>query len=205
MSPTLALFGTSADPPTFAHRAILQWLSPQFDQVIVWAADNPFKTDQTPLEHRQVMLEMLVAEIQISCPNVSHSIELGDSRTLNTVERTRQRWPDAELTLVVGSDVIPKLPHWYRAADLLSQVNLLILYRPGVALAESDLDALRQKGATVKIANFTGPQISSSDYREQGSMAGLTTAIANYIHQQGLYQWAESESAAQAADSATEL
>jgi nicotinate-nucleotide adenylyltransferase len=204
MSPTIALFGTSADPPTFAHRAILQWLSPQFDQVIVWAADNPFKADQTPLMHRQAMLELLVAEIQISCPNVGHYPELGDSRTLHTVERTHQRWPDSELTLVVGSDVVSKLPHWYRAADLLSQVDLLILYRPGVALVELDLEALRRKGATVKIANFTGPQISSSDYREQGSMAGLTSAISNYIHQQGLYQWAKSESAVRAADSATE-
>lgn len=39
----VALFGTSADPPTVGHQAILRWLSEHYDQVAVWAADNPFK------------------------------------------------------------------------------------------------------------------------------------------------------------------
>jgi Cytidylyltransferase-like len=50
-----ALFGTSADPPTLGHQAILEWLATQFDEVAVWAADNPFKVQQTPLYHRQTM------------------------------------------------------------------------------------------------------------------------------------------------------
>ncbi|NET52841.1 MAG: nicotinic acid mononucleotide adenylyltransferase, partial [Merismopedia sp. SIO2A8] len=33
---TLALFGTSADPPTAGHQQILRWLSYQYDHVIVW-------------------------------------------------------------------------------------------------------------------------------------------------------------------------
>ena len=41
---SVALFGTSADPPTSGHGAILGWLSQHYDQVAVWAADNPFKS-----------------------------------------------------------------------------------------------------------------------------------------------------------------
>ena len=52
----IALFGTSADPPTSGHQAILLWLSQRFDKVVVWASDNPFKTHQTLLEHRMAML-----------------------------------------------------------------------------------------------------------------------------------------------------
>ncbi|NJM46313.1 MAG: nicotinic acid mononucleotide adenylyltransferase, partial [Alkalinema sp. RU_4_3] len=40
----LALFGTSADPPTLGHLAIVNYLSAKYDRVAVWAADNPFKS-----------------------------------------------------------------------------------------------------------------------------------------------------------------
>ena len=56
----IALFGTSADPPTAAHQTILQWLSDHYDQVAVWASDNPFKENQTPLSHRMTMLALLI-------------------------------------------------------------------------------------------------------------------------------------------------
>ncbi|MGB3262812.1 MAG: adenylyltransferase/cytidyltransferase family protein, partial [Microcoleus sp.] len=52
----IALFGTSADPPTAGHKTILSWLSQHFDWVAVWASDNPFKSHSTSLEHRSAML-----------------------------------------------------------------------------------------------------------------------------------------------------
>jgi cytidyltransferase-like protein len=59
----IALFGTSADPPTSGHQAILNWLSQHYDLVAVWASDNPFKSHQTPLEHRSRMLRLLIEEL----------------------------------------------------------------------------------------------------------------------------------------------
>ncbi|MEY2856531.1 MAG: nicotinic acid mononucleotide adenyltransferase, partial [Cyanobacteriota bacterium] len=53
---TIALFGTSADPPTIGHQTILQWLSQHYDRIVVWASDNPFKQHQTPLKFRSEML-----------------------------------------------------------------------------------------------------------------------------------------------------
>lgn len=187
----IALFGTSADPPTRAHAAILEWLAGQFDQVVVWAADNPFKKDQTPLHHRQHMLHLLVQDLRVSHANVSLNPELSDWRTLRSVERAKQLWPTAQLTLVVGSDVVASLPHWYGVKDLLAQIDLLIVHRPGANIVESDLIQLQKLGANLAIADFTGPPISSTRYRQSQSTAGLTTAIADYIHRQGLYRWAE--------------
>ncbi|NEQ41665.1 MAG: nicotinic acid mononucleotide adenylyltransferase, partial [Okeania sp. SIO3I5] len=42
----IALFGTSADPPTAGHETIVRWLSQNFNKVVVWASDNPFKSHQ---------------------------------------------------------------------------------------------------------------------------------------------------------------
>lgn len=183
----IALFGTSADPPTIGHQAILEWLAQQFDQVAVWAADNPFKQHQTPLVHRQEMLRLLIEPLQAAGQSVALYPELSHSRTLRTVERAYQRWPQAEFTLVVGSDLVPTITHWYRIQELLAQIKLLIVSRPGATLAASDLQQLRQKGADLAIADFTGPAVSSTAYREQGNTEGLTPTIEAYIHQQGLY------------------
>lgn len=37
----IALFGTSADPPTIGHQGILQWLSGRYDVVVVWCRIIP--------------------------------------------------------------------------------------------------------------------------------------------------------------------
>ncbi len=183
----LALFGTSADPPTIAHQAILEWLAQQFDQVAVWAADNPFKQGQTPLQHRQRMLGLLIAHLGDRYSNLKLYQELSDWRTLRTVEMAKQRWPAAELILVVGADVVATMLHWYQIQKLLPQVKLLIVARPGVPLSESDLEWLKSQGANLTIADFIGPEISSTAYRQQGSTQGLIPAIADYIQRQNLY------------------
>jgi nicotinate-nucleotide adenylyltransferase len=189
MTPQIALFGTSADPPTLAHREILGWLATQFDQVAVWAADNPFKQGQTPLSHRQRMLQLLVADLQAEHPHIQVYPELSDWRTLYTVDKTRQRWPNAALTLVVGTDVLTKLPDWYQIERLLPQVHLLIVQRPDVTPSPQQLDQLRQLGAQLTLADFTGPPLSSTALRQHFSTQGLTPTIAAYIQQEKLYPW----------------
>ncbi len=181
----IALFGTSADPPTIGHQVVLEWLAQRFDRVAVWASDNPFKGNQTPLEHRQQMLRCLVDHVQL--PQIQHDPRLSDPRTLNTVNTARQRWPSAQFTLVVGSDVLPTLLHWHRVEELLNLVEILVLPRSGAPLIEATLQALRSQGAKVAIANFLGPDISSSAYRNTGNAAGLPETISTYIQAHDLY------------------
>jgi nicotinate-nucleotide adenylyltransferase len=186
---TIALFGTSADPPTAGHQKILGWLSQHFDRVVVWASNNPFKSHQTPLEHRAAMLQLLIDDIAPACQNINLYSELSYPRTLTTVEQAQQRWPNADLTLVIGSDLVAQLPRWYRAADLLGQVKLLVIPRPGYPIEDTDLLELRQMGAEVAIANLTGPAVSSTAYRQQGDTEALTPPIEAYIHREQLYAW----------------
>ncbi len=183
----VALFGTSADPPTAGHEAILCWLSERFDWVAVWAADNPFKSHQTPLEHRAEMLRLLVEEM--SQQNVGFHPELSSYRTLETVEKAKQRWgEEVDLTLVIGSDLIFQLPRWYQVKDLLQQVQLLVVPRPGYAIENDNIEGLRQLGGRIAIADLTGLDVSSTAYRKNGDTQVLTPLIQAYIHQQHLYK-----------------
>lgn len=185
----IALFGTSADPPTTGHLTILRWLSQHFDNVAVWASDNPFKLHQTALEHRTAMLRLLIHELGLPKQNVQVYPELSSPRSVITVERAQQHWSEAEFMLVIGADLVNQLPTWFRVEELLKQVKLLVVPRPGYSLASQDLSRLRQMGANVTIAdlNFSVPDVSSTAYREQGKTENVPPPIQDYIDREQLY------------------
>ncbi|AFZ57170.1 nicotinate-nucleotide adenylyltransferase [Anabaena cylindrica FACHB-243] len=184
----IALFGTSADPPTAGHQKILKWLSESYDWVAVWAADNPFKSQQTPLSHRAAMLQLLITDINTTRQNITLEQELSSWRTLETVEKAKLRWgDDADYTLIIGSDLLHQLPRWYHIEDLLQKVQLLVIPRPGYVIDDFSLEGVRQLGGKIAIASLTGLDVSSTAFREQKDPDTLTPHVVAYIHQQHLY------------------
>ncbi len=208
----VALFGTSADPPTIAHQEIISWLasqfvggaSPQEIRVAVWAADNPFKVHGASLAQRSQMLELLIGEID---PAISHRAkvypELSSRRTIESLITAKEIWSDADFVLVIGADLVEQLPQWYRAAELLAQVKLLIVPRTGNTIDPTSVDKLIDLGARIAIAPLATPAVSSTIVRTNHShlspseshkllsepaIEGLTPAVAKYIHDQELYK-----------------
>ncbi len=185
----IALFGTSADPPTAGHLVILKWLSEHYDWVAVWAADNPLKSQQTPLSHRAAMLELLIKDINVSKKNIALEQDLSSWRTLETLEKAKLKWgKHIEYTLVIGADLVNQLSRWYHIQDLLQQVELLIIPRPGYIIDNSSLERVKQMGGKIQIANLIGLDVSSTAFREQGDINTLTPPVIAYIHQQHLYK-----------------
>jgi len=88
----IAIFGTSADPPTIAHQTILGYLSQKYDLVAVYASDNPFKEGQKSLYHRSQMLNLLIEELSLSSgnDNIKLGTDIGDRRTLYTIEKAKK-------------------------------------------------------------------------------------------------------------------
>lgn len=213
----IALFGTSADPPTAGHQEICHWLGQHYDWVAVWASDNPFKSHQTPLAHRSTMLKLLLEDLRSpgkygysefdsqldsrfdsrfdsglnsrnAVLNIDLYQELSSPRTLETITKARQLWGDEpELTLVIGADLISQLPRWYRLEDLLQQVQILVIPRSGYPLEEQDLQELKSLGGRVAIARVHPPGVSSTDYRNSGDDRAITPPVAAYISQENLY------------------
>ncbi len=181
----IALFGTSADPPTRGHSKILTWLAKHYDRVGVWAADNPFKQHHASLDHRNAMLQALVDELKRN--NISFLPELSYRRSIMTVARAHELWPEAELTLVIGSDLVAQLPSWYQSQDLLDQAKLLVVPRPGTPLSPNSLMPLKQMGARVTVAEMEGLDVSSTAYRDRGLDNILSPAVEAYISRTDLY------------------
>lgn len=133
------------------------------------------------------MLKLLIDDLHLPRQNVQLHPELSQPRTIHTVELAKQHWQQARFTVVIGSDLAAQLSSWYRIIDLLREVSLLIVPRPGYPLSDDVLQALRDQGATVAIADLMGPDTSSSAYRERGDHHGLTPPIEAYIHREHLY------------------
>ncbi|MEC4891731.1 MAG: nicotinate-nucleotide adenylyltransferase [Oscillatoria sp. PMC 1051.18] len=184
----IALFGTSADPPTAAHQAIIRWLGEHYDRVAVWASDNPMKSHQTPLSHRMRMLRLLITDIDSEVKNIKLHEELSNPRSLHTVRKAQEMWgKENEFTLVVGSDLIAQMPKWYQIAELLAQVKVLVVPRQGYTIADEDLEEVRNLGGNCEIADFQAPPVSSTAYREQGDTNIITQPVEDYIQQEHLY------------------
>ena len=183
----IALFGTSADPPTAGHQTILKWLAEHYDLVVVWASDNPFKKHQTTLEHRGEMLQVAIDEIEPKKHNIKLYQTISDRRTLITAQKARKIWKNAELTLVIGADLVQQIVKWYRIEELLEQVKILVIPRPGYAITESDLEDLKNLGGRCTIATLNAPRVSSSAYRLEQDKTVITPAVQQYIKRKHLY------------------
>lgn len=187
----IALFGTSADPPTVGHQTILLWLSQHYDRVVVWASDNPFKQHQTPLKYRTEMLQLAIRDL--GQQNINLHPELSDRFTVNTVNQSRKKWgQEVEFSLVIGSDIVPQIHNWYQIKELLAEVKVLIVPRLGYGITEVDLVAFQQLGGKYAIATLNAPKVSSSSYRLQKDQSLVIPLVRDYIYQQNLYDVSKS-------------
>lgn len=184
----IALFGTSADPPTAGHQAILKWLAQRYDWVAVWASDNPYKNHQTNLNHRTVMLRLLIEDIDPSCSNINIYQELSHLRSLISVNQAGEMWgQDKNYDLVIGSDLVSQVPKWYEVKVLLAKVRLLIIPRPYYPINAQHLQILEELGGIWHIADLNAPAVSSTAYRKQQDQNVITKPVHNYICRQKLY------------------
>lgn len=185
---SIALFGTSADPPTAAHQAILRWLAQHYDVVAVWASDNPFKSHQTSLDHRAEMLRLIIQELETPEGNIKLYQELSDRRSLISLEKAKQIWGEKpNYSLVIGSDLISQIHKWYRIKELLAMVTILVIPRPGYPVSDQHIEGLQSLGAKCILPNLKTPPLSSTAYRHYHDKNVVTKSVASYIDQEKLY------------------
>lgn len=161
----VALFGTSADPPTEGHRVLLEGLLARFPRVATWASDNPMKRHGQPLETRMALLGALVTAI--GDPRLSFEPALSSPWAIETLQRAQRRWPGDELVFVVGSDLVSQIPRWRQAAEVLSSCRLAIAPRQGWPLQAADLAVLERLGGRSEILDLAVPGTASSHVRRQ--------------------------------------
>jgi len=64
MGKSIALFGTSADPPTKGHKKILEELSKIYDFTIGYVSNNPNKNHKEDISIRSHLLKTLIEDLE---------------------------------------------------------------------------------------------------------------------------------------------
>jgi nicotinate-nucleotide adenylyltransferase len=181
----IALFGTSADPPTCGHRALLAGLLEVYPRVATWASDNPTKQHVAPLALRRQLLATLVEAFHD--PRISLEQELSSPWAIDTLERAAQRWPQRELVFVVGSDLLGQIPRWRRAPELLAGCRLAIVPRSGWPLHPEALAGLQSLGARTEVLPLQIPASASSDLRRATDLSQLPAELRPVLLEHNLY------------------
>ena len=181
----LALFGTSADPPTRGHQALLEGLLSRYGQVSTWASDNPMKQHGAPLKLRARLLGTLVQ--QLGDARLTLAQELSSPFTVITLERAAQRWPNQELVFVIGSDLAGQIPRWKQSDQWLPRCRLAIAPREGWPLEQESLDALQALGGQIEQLELSIPATASSQQRRQPSADQIPDAVWPLLLQHNLY------------------
>ncbi len=181
----IALLGSSADPPTRGHQALLEGLLQRFPRVVTWASDNPMKHHGACLSERAALLTALVHSI--ADPRLDLVQELSSPWAITTLERAAARWPDAELAFVVGSDLVGQIPRWKQAEAVLERCRLVIVPRAGWPLRPAELLALEALGARLEVLPLAIPPSASSELRQRPDPHQIPAAVWPVLLQHNLY------------------
>jgi len=172
----IALYGGSFNPPHLGHveaaKTVVKELSP--DRFLIIPANTPphkeLAGDSPSPEQRMELCRLAFSEI----PGAEISdIELrreGKSYSYDTVKELREAFPDAELCLVIGTDMLLSFEEWYQFHFLLDNCTLCVLSR-----TEEDDETLREKaeelrggyGARITLLRHEPLEASSEKIRER--------------------------------------
>ena len=182
---SIALFGTSADPPTLGHEALLNELTKIFPKVITWASDNPDKKHHISLLKRTQLLKILVKKI--SHPKLELVQELSSPRTIHTLEKALQLWPQASLSFVIGSDLAVQVPKWLNAKSIFKKASIAIAMRDGWPISDKQLEDIKNLGGRINLLPFNIPASSSSSFRERPQEVLVPQELVPLLLKENLY------------------
>lgn len=128
---------------------------------------------------------MEVSDYEIRSDRVSY--------TIYTIEHFRSLFPDDELCLLVGSDMLLSFEKWFRFEDILSQATLCAVSRNN-----GDMEQLKEKASflsqygCVRISETQPVEISSTEIRKKiekntDCTCYLHKNVVQYIRSKGLY------------------
>ena len=186
---SIALFGTSADPPTLGHQALLKELTKVFPKVITWASDNPDKKHQIPLIKRAQLLSILVKNI--SHPKLELVQELSSPRTIHTLKKAFKLWPEASFIFVIGSDLAIQIPKWLNAKSILNKAKIAIAIRDGWPISDLQIDKIKKLGGEIELLPFNIPESSSSEFREKLQERLVPSELVPTLLKENLYGLAD--------------
>lgn len=144
----IGVFGGTFNPPHLAHLNIAEDFSRRlnFDKLIIIPTYQPPHKQAQSLADGEDRLEMCRLLFDAENTEIS-DMEIrrqGKSYTYDTLCQLEEKYPEAELYLIIGSDMLLSFHKWYRYEDILRKCTLCVLTR------ENDIDNAHMKAYAIE-------------------------------------------------------
>ena len=196
----IGIYGGTFNPPHLGHLRLAQYAiqALELDKILMIpdriAPHKQMPEDTPSAQQRLEMLELLVQqEPQME----ASSLELhrdGPSYTYETVAQVREMYPDAQLYLLMGTDMLETFHRWKESETIRRQVTLAAFMRGTKGEKEAGEQAkqdLEADGAKVVLLENPVTRISSTDLRRllvfQCAESFMVPEVCGYIRENGLY------------------
>jgi nicotinate-nucleotide adenylyltransferase len=182
----IALFGTSADPPTIGHKKILEELSNIYSCVITYASDNPKKKHKENISFRNLLLKSLIKDI--NNPKIIFNQKISSQWAIESIEECKKIYDFSKIDFVIGSDLITEIFSWKNFDKIIHAVKLLIIKREGYPIEPKTLKMLKTNKVIFEISSLNIPNISSSMVRLNNNYSDLPKSLIDIVKKNNLYE-----------------
>ncbi len=182
----IALFGTSADPPTTGHEIIIKELSKKYHLVITYASNNPSKKHKENLFHRSLLLKTLVENINDS--KVIFDEEISSPWAIKTITMCKTKYHIERIDFVIGSDLLEEMFSWKNINEILNEAKLYIIPRKGYQTHKKYLNSIKKLKGIFEISTLKIPKVSSSMIRSNSDYSYLPKSLISIVKNKNLYR-----------------
>lgn len=196
----IGIYGGTFNPPHMGHVRAAEYACKalSLDRLLMIPTNiSPHKQLSADSPDPRQRLEMVCLAVQGVPGLEACDIELqrqGPSYTWQTVMQLRESHPDAQLVLLMGTDMFLSFPNWKEPARIWENAELGVFYRGEKGEKEAILEQkqrLEKLGARVLLAENPVVDISSTQLRRmlvlRCASEYLTPAVERYIYENGFY------------------
>ena len=190
MEKRIALFGTSADPPTIGHKKILEELSKIYSFTIGYVSNNPNKNHKEDISIRSHLLKTLIEDLDN--PKILFNQSVSSKWAIESVKKCKRIYEFNKLDFVIGSDLIKDIFYWKNFDKITNEVSFLVILREGYPVKSNTIKMLETYNVKFRISNTKIPNISSSKFRLNFNYSNLPTSLIDIVKKNNLYESAKS-------------
>ena len=186
MGKSIALFGTSADPPTIGHKKILEELSKIYAFTISYVSNNPTKKHIEDISIRSHLLKTLIDDLDN--PKILFNQSVSSQWAVESIKKCKEIYEFNNLDFVIGSDLIKDIFYWKNFDKIILEVNFYIILREGYPVESNTLKMLETYKVKFKISTIKIPETSSSNFRLNFNCSNLPTSLIDIVKKNNLYE-----------------